>query len=86
MRKWQLFHNLELHDFEQFLLDPSKLGCAENHFGQRYANLPLILNGVMDPRTTAHGPNESLHLGVFRKAIAANVYLLAELAALPREA
>jgi acetylornithine deacetylase/succinyl-diaminopimelate desuccinylase-like protein len=55
-------------------------------FGQRYANLPLILNGVMDPRTTAHGPNESLHLGVFRKAIAANVYLLAELAALPREA
>ncbi|MEY3211562.1 MAG: hypothetical protein RIT28_2043, partial [Pseudomonadota bacterium] len=37
-------------------------------------------------RTTAHGPNESLHLGVFRKAIAANVYLLAELAALPREA
>lgn len=55
-------------------------------FGQRYANLPLILNGVMDPRTTAHGPNESLHLGVFRKAIAANVYLLAELAALPRGA
>jgi acetylornithine deacetylase/succinyl-diaminopimelate desuccinylase-like protein len=51
-------------------------------FGRRYGDLPLILNGVMDPLTTAHGPNESMHLGVFRKAIAANVHLYAELAAL----
>jgi cysteinylglycine-S-conjugate dipeptidase len=51
-------------------------------FGRRFGDLPLILNGVMDPVTTAHGPNESLHLGIFRKAIAANVYLLDELAAL----
>lgn len=49
-------------------------------FGRRFADLPLILNGVMDPETTAHGPDESLHLGVFRKAILANVYLLHELA------
>ncbi len=48
-------------------------------FGKRYAHLPLILNGVMDPETGAHGPDESLHLGVFRKAIRANVYLLDEL-------
>lgn len=48
-------------------------------FGRRYAHLPLILNGVMDPETGAHGPDESLHLGVFRKAIRANVYLLDEL-------
>jgi acetylornithine deacetylase/succinyl-diaminopimelate desuccinylase-like protein len=53
-------------------------------FGRRYADLPLILNGVMDPETTAHGPNESLHLGVFRKAILANVHLLDELGALGR--
>lgn len=53
-------------------------------FGRRYAHLPLILNGVMDPETGAHGPNESLHLGVLRKAIRANVYLLDELARLPR--
>ncbi|MDG1479566.1 MAG: M20/M25/M40 family metallo-hydrolase [Myxococcota bacterium] len=53
-------------------------------FGRRFGDLPLILNGVMDPQTTAHGPNESMHLGIFRKAIAANVYLLAELAALGR--
>jgi acetylornithine deacetylase/succinyl-diaminopimelate desuccinylase-like protein len=51
-------------------------------FGRRYGDLPLILNGVMDPQTTAHGPNESLHLGVFHKAMLANVYLLDELALL----
>jgi len=51
-------------------------------FGRRYGDLPLILNGVMDPQTTAHGPNESLHLGVFEKAIMANVYLFDELGAL----
>ena len=51
-------------------------------FGRRFGDLPLILNGVMDPQTVAHGPNESLHLGVFRKAVSANVYLLDELSAL----
>ncbi len=50
-------------------------------FGRRFGDLPLILNGVMDPQTTAHGPNESLHLGVFHKAMLANVHLLDELAA-----
>jgi acetylornithine deacetylase/succinyl-diaminopimelate desuccinylase-like protein len=51
-------------------------------FGRRYGEKPLILNGVMDPETTAHGPNESLHLGVFDRAIRANVYLYDELGAL----
>lgn len=51
-------------------------------FARRYGDLPLILNGVMDPETTAHGPNESLHLGVFRKAILANVHLYDELSRL----
>ncbi len=53
-------------------------------FGKRFSNLPLILNGVIDPETTAHGPNESLHLGVFQKAMIANVYLLDELSALKK--
>lgn len=48
-------------------------------FGRRYAHLPLILNGVMDPKTGAHGPDESLHLGIFKKAIVANLYLYDEL-------
>jgi acetylornithine deacetylase/succinyl-diaminopimelate desuccinylase-like protein len=51
-------------------------------FGRRYGHLPLVLNGVMDPETGAHGPNESLHLGVFEKALVTNCYLLAELAEL----
>jgi acetylornithine deacetylase/succinyl-diaminopimelate desuccinylase-like protein len=51
-------------------------------FARRFGDVPLLLNGVIDPRTTAHGPNESLHLGVFRKTIAANVYLYEELGAL----
>lgn len=50
-------------------------------FGRRFGDLPLILNGVIDPETTAHGPNESMHLGVFAKAIQANVYLYDELGA-----
>jgi acetylornithine deacetylase/succinyl-diaminopimelate desuccinylase-like protein len=50
-------------------------------FGRRFADLPLVLNGVIDPMTTAHGPDESLHLGIFEKAILANVHLYAELAA-----
>ena len=49
-------------------------------FGERFGGLPLILNGVMDPESTAHGPDESLHLGLFQKAILANVHLLWELA------
>ncbi|HNH47070.1 MAG TPA: dipeptidase, partial [Myxococcota bacterium] len=48
-------------------------------FGRRFGDLPLILNGVIDPETTAHGPNESLHLGIFAKTIQANVYLYDEL-------
>ncbi len=51
-------------------------------FGRRFGDLPLVLNGVMDPETTAHGPDESLHLGVFEKAIVANVHLLHEFASL----
>jgi cysteinylglycine-S-conjugate dipeptidase len=48
-------------------------------FGRRYGHLPLILNGVLDPESSIHGPNESMHLGLFAKAIGANVYLLDEL-------
>ena len=51
-------------------------------FAERFSHLPLILNGVLDPASSIHGPNESMDLGVFKKAIATNVYLLAELGAL----
>ena len=51
-------------------------------FGRRFGNLPLVLNGVIDPETTAHGPNESMHVGIFEKTLRANVHLLDELATL----
>lgn len=53
-------------------------------FADHFPKTPLILNGVMDPQTSAHGPDESLHVPLFRKVVLANVHLLAELAALPR--
>ena len=49
-------------------------------FARRFPRTPLILNGVMDPQTSAHGPDESLHVGLFRKVVLANVHLLDELA------
>jgi len=51
-------------------------------FGERFSRLPLILNGVIDPETGAHGPNESMHIGVYVKTAVANVHLYDELAAL----
>jgi acetylornithine deacetylase/succinyl-diaminopimelate desuccinylase-like protein len=50
-------------------------------FGKRFSRLPLVLNGVIDPETGAHGPNESMHIGVYTKTVTANVHLYAELAA-----
>lgn len=49
-------------------------------FGKRFSRLPLVLNGVIDPETGAHGPNESMHVGVYAKTVKANVHLYAELA------
>jgi cysteinylglycine-S-conjugate dipeptidase len=49
-------------------------------FGKRFSRLPLVLNGVIDPETGAHGPNESMHVGVYTRTVKANVHLYAELA------
>jgi acetylornithine deacetylase/succinyl-diaminopimelate desuccinylase-like protein len=53
-------------------------------FGKRFSRLPLVLNGVIDPDTGAHGPDESMHIGVYTKTVDANVHLYAELAKLPK--
>ncbi|MFB2556423.1 dipeptidase [Herbiconiux liangxiaofengii] len=36
----------------------------------------ILVTGVEDPNTRAHSPNESLHLGVFKRAITAEALLL----------
>ncbi|MGA1838525.1 dipeptidase [Herbiconiux sp. 11R-BC] len=36
----------------------------------------ILVTGVEDPHTRAHSPNESLHLGVFKRAITAEALLL----------
>ncbi len=51
-------------------------------FGKRFSRLPLMLNGVIDPETGAHGPNESMHIGVYVKTTIANAHLYEELGAL----
>jgi len=53
-------------------------------FSEVLGGAPALLLGLEDPICNAHGENESLHLGDFRKAARASVHLLAELARLPK--
>lgn len=45
----------------------------------RFPNAQILVTGVEDPDSRAHSPNESLHLGAFRRAILAEALLLARL-------
>jgi acetylornithine deacetylase/succinyl-diaminopimelate desuccinylase-like protein len=49
-------------------------------FAEAFPKAALLLTGVEDPDTRAHGENESLHLGEFERACVAETLLLASLA------
>jgi acetylornithine deacetylase/succinyl-diaminopimelate desuccinylase-like protein len=44
-----------------------------------FPSAQILVTGVEDPHSRAHSPNESLHLGVFHRAILTEALLLAEL-------
>lgn len=46
---------------------------------ERFPEAQVLVTGVEDPDSRAHSPNESLHLGVFHRAILTEAVLLAKL-------
>jgi acetylornithine deacetylase/succinyl-diaminopimelate desuccinylase-like protein len=48
---------------------------------EQFPKAEILVTGVEDPDSRAHAPNESLHLGVFRRAILTEALLLAKLEA-----
>ncbi|MBC7725398.1 MAG: dipeptidase [Burkholderiaceae bacterium] len=50
-----------------------------------FPDAQILVTGVEDPDTRAHSPNESLHLGVFHRAILTEAVLLARLDDRPAE-
>ncbi|HVM41210.1 MAG TPA: M20/M25/M40 family metallo-hydrolase [Acidimicrobiia bacterium] len=64
---------------------PALLGCGGTipfvaPFAEAFGGVPCLLTGIEDPATNAHGEDESVHLGDFARACAAEAHLFAELA------
>ena len=52
-------------------------------YARHFPDAEILVTGIEDPDTHAHGPNESLHLTLFEHACLAEALLLAHLAAGP---
>jgi acetylornithine deacetylase/succinyl-diaminopimelate desuccinylase-like protein len=69
-------------------VDPVDIGVGGSipfiaSFVERFPDAAIIVTGVEDPDTRAHGANESLHLGEFEKVCVAEAVFLARVGALP---
>ena len=53
-------------------------------FAARFPDAAILVTGVEDPDTRAHGTNESLHLDEWERACVAEAVLFARLAAMHR--
>jgi acetylornithine deacetylase/succinyl-diaminopimelate desuccinylase-like protein len=51
-------------------------------FQELFPGAAILVTGVEDPYSAAHGPNESLHLGEFERVCVAEAFLLRNVAAL----
>jgi acetylornithine deacetylase/succinyl-diaminopimelate desuccinylase-like protein len=65
-----------------------EIGCGASipfvgPFSEVLGGAPALLLGLEDPPCNAHGENESLDLGDFRRAARSSAHLLAELSTLP---
>ena len=54
-------------------------------FAKRFPDAAILVTGVEDPDTRAHGANESLHLGEFENVCVAEAVLFARLGAMERK-
>ena len=54
-------------------------------FAKRFPDAAILITGVEDPDTRAHGANESLHLGEFENVCVAEAVLFARLGAMERK-
>ncbi len=55
-------------------------------FQELFPEATVLVTGVEDPDSRAHGPNESLHLGEFSRVCLAETLLLANVAKALRRA
>jgi len=68
-------------------VDPVDMGVGGSipfisDFAARFPEAAILVTGVEDPDTRAHGANESLHLGEFARVCEAEAILLARLGAM----